>query len=154
MFTNAASPVRAAFLLWMLALTCGIFETTLVILDGEVSGTELLIGVTIRIVVTLLAVYVALKMLAGRNWARIALALLLGIVGMLSLVVDPIRDLAAGHSLADLMSPAFAASRLIHTIAVLTATALMFTPAANGYFKAFKARQSNGFSSTTHSASG
>jgi hypothetical protein len=43
---------------------------------------------------------------------------------------------------------------LIHTIAVLTATALMFTPAANAYFKAFKGRQSNGFSSTTHSASG
>jgi hypothetical protein len=50
--------------------------------------------------------------------------------------------------------PAFAASRLIHTIAVLTATALMFTPAANAYFKAFKGRQSNGFSRTAHSASG
>lgn len=143
MLKAAASPVRASFSLWMLALVCGMLETTLVIAGGEVSGTELLTGVTIRAIVTFAAVYVAARMLAGRNWARLTLASVLGVAGTLSLIVEPIRWLAAGKPLADLMDPLFATSRLIHTVAVLAATVLMFVPAANAHFRGGRSVSSN-----------
>jgi hypothetical protein len=65
---------------------------------------------------------------------------LLGGIGTLSLVIDPISWLAAGNSLgevftqADLLFVFIAPIRAVHLAAVITALVFMFLPAANKYF--------------------
>lgn len=77
----------------------------------------------------------------GKNWARFTLALVLGMIGTLSLVYGPIEWLSAGNSLQvllqtiDLAFAVFALIRMVHIVAVLTALGLMFRPRANAYFR-------------------
>jgi hypothetical protein len=78
----------------------------------------------------------------GKGWARNTLAILLGVIGTLSLVIDPITWLAQGNSLrevfadADLLFAFVAPIRAVHLAAVLGALVFMFRPAANAYFRA------------------
>jgi hypothetical protein len=94
------------------------------------------------VVVYTVAVYVIFQMRSGKRWARLTLAVLLGGIGTLSLVVDPISWLAAGHSLgevfarADLLFAFVAPIRAVHLAAVVAALVFMFLPAANSYFRA------------------
>ena len=144
----ARSPrlLRASFWLWLVAVAAGLFETTLVLIDaaaGEVGSTaEVAVGVTIRLLAFAGLVYLAAQLREGRNWARIALAVLYGGLGTLSLVIGPVTWLAEGGSLADAMAAAdlesllFAASRLMHVAAIIAALILMFSPAANAYIRA------------------
>jgi hypothetical protein len=87
-------------------------------------------------------VYLATRLRQGRNWARIALAVLYGGFGTLSLVSGPVTWLADGGSVADAMASAdlgsvlFAGSRLVHLGAIIAALILMFHPAANAYIRA------------------
>ena len=138
--------LRASFWLWLIAVAAGLFETTLVMVDaaaGEVgSAAEVAVGVTIRLLAFTGLVYLAAQLLKGRNWARIALAVLYGGFGTLSLVIGPITWLGEGGSLADaiaatdLGSVLFAASRLVHLGAIIAALILMFHPTANAYIRA------------------
>ncbi len=148
-FPAAARPprqLRASFWLWLIAIAAGLFESTLVVVDataGEVgSAAEVAVGVTIRLLAFTGLVYLAAELRKGRNWARIALAVLYGGFGTLSLVIGPVTWLAEGGSLpqaiaaADLGSVLFAASRLVHLAAIIAALILMFLPAANAYLRA------------------
>jgi hypothetical protein len=150
-FPAAARPprqLRASFWLWLLAVAAGLFETTLVVVDattGEVgSAAEVAVGVTIRLLAFTGLVYLAAQLRKGRNWARIALTVLYGGFGTLSLVIGPITWLAEGGSLADAIAAAdfgsvlFAASRLVHLGAIIAALILMFHPAANAYIRAIR----------------
>jgi hypothetical protein len=138
-------PLRTSFWLWLIAVVAGLFETTLVVVDataGQVgSAAEVAVGVTIRLVAFTGLAYLAAQVLQGRNWARIALAVLYGGFGTLSLVIGPISWLAEGGSLADALAAAdlgsvlFAASRLVHVGAIIAALILMFHPAANAYIR-------------------
>jgi hypothetical protein len=66
---------------------------------------------------------------------------LLGVIGTLSLVIDPISWFAAGNSLrevfaqADLLFVFVAPIRAVHLAAVIAAMVFMFLPAANIYFR-------------------
>jgi hypothetical protein len=77
----------------------------------------------------------------GKRWARLTLAVLLGGIGTLSLVIDPISWLAGGNSLseifidADLLFFLIAPIRAVHLAAVIAALVLMFLPSANTYFR-------------------
>jgi hypothetical protein len=148
-FPTAARPpgqLRAAFWLWLLAVAAGLFETTVVVIDataGDVGpAAEVAVGVTIRLLAFTGLAYLAARLRQGRNWARIALAVLYGGFGTLSLVIGPVTWLAEGGSLADAMAAAdlgsvlFAASRLVHLVAIIAALILMFHPAANAYIRA------------------
>jgi hypothetical protein len=141
--------LQASFRLWLVAVAAGLFETALVVVDatsGEVgSAAQVAIGVAVRLLVFTGAVYLAAQLRQGRNWARVALAVLLGGIGTLSLVIGPVTWLAEGGSLADaavavatadLGSVLFAASRMVHLGAVVAAVLLMFHPAANAYIRA------------------
>lgn len=137
--------LRASFWLWLVAVAAGLFETTLVVIDataGEVgSAAEVAVGVAVRLLAFTTLVYLALRLRRGRNWARIALAVLYGGFGALSLVIGPVTWLAEGGSLADATAAAdlgsvlFAASRIVHLAAIITALILMFHPAANAYIR-------------------
>jgi hypothetical protein len=138
--------LRAAFWLWLLAVAAGLFETALAVIDataGEVgSAAEVAVGVTIRLLAFTGLVYLAARLRQGRNWARIALAVLYGGFGTLSLVIGPVTWLTDDGSLthamatADFGSVLFAASRLAHLAAIIAALILMFHPAANAYIRA------------------
>ncbi|MET7424004.1 hypothetical protein [Dactylosporangium sp. NPDC005555] len=132
--------VRASAGLWLAAVVLGAIETVVVVGSGQ-AGDNPLPGVLFRCAVYAAAILTTVRMRAGRNWARVALALVLGIVGTLSLVVEPVSWLADGNSLtaladdADLTWWAIAAARGLHIVAVWAAVPLMFTGSANGYFR-------------------
>jgi hypothetical protein len=144
--------VQASFLLWLTAVAAGVLETIIRIIDasaigwisgsgGETDVTGTISNVLIRVVVYTLVVYIITRMRLGRRWARITLAVLLGVIGTLSLVIDPISWLAGGNSLSDVFTQAnllyflIAPIRTIHLAAVIAALVLMFLPSANTYFR-------------------
>ena len=108
---------------------------------GETDVTGTLSNVVIRVIVYPLVVYIITRMRLGKRWARLTLAVLLGVIGTLSLVIDPISWLAGGNSLsevftqADLLFFLIAPIRTVHLAAVIAALVLMFLPSANTYFR-------------------
>jgi hypothetical protein len=106
------------------------------------TAAEVAVGVAVRLLAFAGLGYLAARLRQGRNWARVALAVLYGGLGTLSLVVGPVTWLAEGGSLADAVGAAdlgswlFAASRVVHLGAVVAALVLMFHPAASAYLRA------------------
>lgn len=139
--------VRAATVAWVTAVGAGAVEAVGMAVAwvlGEVpglSGGALAAGLGMRAVIYTVVLLVVSRFWQGRNWARVTLAVGLGVVGMLSLVMEPISWLAEGHSLADALSSASVglaltiAIRALHVAAVLVGCALMFRPEANRYFR-------------------
>jgi hypothetical protein len=142
--TDPPPVVHAAAMLWLSAVALGAFEAALMVsqtlLAGDSTVTDLLPGVGFRLAVFAGAVFLALRLKRGQNWARWTLAGTLGVFGTLSLVIEPAQWLLDGGSIAeavagmDAMAWVFAASRILHVAAVLGAMALMFQPRANAYF--------------------
>ncbi len=135
----APSPVQQAYVLWLVAIAAGLFETLVIVIASDESGAGLLAGVIVRFAVFALAVYLAIRMRAGQNWARSALTGLLGVLGLLSLLIGPVTWLMDGNTLSDLDLSAsetlFAISRVVHVAAVVLAVTLMYLPAANRWFQ-------------------
>src|ERR687897_1993796 len=103
--------VQASFLLWLTAVAAGVVETIIRVINsvfvGSTSAGEAdLTSVAIRVIVYTVAVYIIAQMRLGKRWARITLAVLLGGIGTLSLVIDPISWLAAGNSLGEVFPQA------------------------------------------------
>ena len=130
--------VRAAFLLWMGALAAGAAEIALhdiALHDIDIAGLAMRLGIYAVVAA------VALRMRAGRNWARLTLAVGLGVVGTLSLVIEPVSWLLDGNSpieaieRTDLTGALVATSRILHVLCVWVAVPFMFRPRANTYFK-------------------
>ncbi|MGP3977523.1 hypothetical protein ACTWQF_26625 [Streptomyces sp. 8N114] len=127
-------------------MAAGAFETVLtvgrMVADGSGSVPGIAVGLLLRLAVFTAALLVAARMRRGRAWARVTLALGLGVVGTASMVVEPLRALAGDETLRTALAEAsaldlvFGASRTLHVTAVLTAVVLMFLPAANAYFSA------------------
>jgi hypothetical protein len=149
--------VQAAFLLWLTAVAAGVVETIIRVInslfvDSGSGGEADVTGVVIRVIVYAIVVYIITRMRLGKRWARLTLAVLLGVLGTLSLVIDPISWLAAGNSIgevftqADLLFAFVAPVRAVHLAAVITALVLMFLPTANTYFRAaqFATRRTSG----------
>jgi hypothetical protein len=138
--------LQASVRLWLLAIAAGLFETAMVVVDatsGQVgSGAEVAVGLAVRLLAFTGLAYLATRLGQGRSWARVALAVLYGGLGTLSLVIGPVSWLAEGGSLSDavaavdLGSVLFAASRVVHLGAVIGAVVLMFHPAASAYLRA------------------
>ena len=142
--------VQASFLLWLTAVAAGVLEMIIRIIDalliasgsgGEADLIAAISGVVIRVIVYTLVVYIITRMRLGKRWARLTLAVLLGVFGILSLVIDPISWLAGGNSLSEVFTEAnllfflIAPIRAVHLAAVIAALVLMFLPAANTYFR-------------------
>jgi hypothetical protein len=139
--------VQASFLLWLSAVAAGVLETIIrvtnaLFMDSSSGGGSDVSSVAIRVIVYTVVVYIIAQMRLGKRWARLTLAVLLGGIGTLSLVIDPISWLAAGNSLgevftqADLLFFMIAPIRAVHQVAVIAALVFMFLPAANKYFRA------------------
>jgi hypothetical protein len=138
--------VQASFLLWLTAVAAGVVETIIRVIDslsvglGSGGGADVT-GVALRVIIYTVVVYIIFQMRLGKRWARLTLAVLLGVIGTLSLVIDPISWFAAGNSLrevfaqADLLFVFVAPIRAVHLAAVIAAMVFMFLPAANIYFR-------------------
>jgi hypothetical protein len=141
--------VQASFVLWLTAVAAGVVETIIRVMDallmglasgsgGEASVTSLIV----RLVVYTVAVYIIAQMRLGKRWARLAMTVLLGGIGTLSLVIDPISWLAGANSFREVFTQAdplffiIAPIRAVHLAAVIAALVFMFLPAANNYFRA------------------
>jgi hypothetical protein len=143
---STPTQVQASYRLWLLAIAAGLFETALAVVEaisGDTgSAAEVAVGVAVRLLAFTGLGYLAARLRQGNNGSRVALAVLYGGFGTLSLVIGPVTWLAEGGSLAeavagaDLGSVLFAASRVVHLGAVIAAVLLMFHPAANAYIKA------------------
>jgi hypothetical protein len=144
--------VQTAFLLWLTAVAAGVVETIVRVIDSLAAGLDsgsgseadvigVISGVAIRMIVYAVVVYVVAQMRLGKRWARLTLAILLGVIGTLSLIIDPISWLADGNSLrevstqADLLFVFIAPIRAVHLASVIAALVLMYLPAANDYFR-------------------
>src|SRR5262245_53737110 len=152
--THAATPLPAslqqAVSLWLLAIGAGVVETLLVVAnvlwgDGNLAnGEDLTAGVAVRLVIFVAMTLVALQLRLGKNWARWTIGIVLGVFGLLSLVIQPLSWLIEGHAVREalaqlnLASAAFMLSRAVHMLTVVAATALMFVPTSNIYFRAQK----------------
>jgi hypothetical protein len=138
--------VQASFLLWLTAVAAGVIETIIRVnysLFWSYGGGEAdVTGVAIRVIVYTVMIYIIAQMRLGKTWARTTLAVLLGGIGTLSLVIDPILWLAGGNALrevfvqANLLFYMVAPIRAVHLAAVIAALVFMFLPAANTYFRA------------------
>jgi hypothetical protein len=144
-WTEPPHVVRTATMLWLFAVAAGAFEAALMVAGALFAGApfgELLPGIAFRLAVFCTAVFLALRMRRGANWARWTLTGALGVFGTLSLVVEPARWLLEGGSITAAMAEfgiadwLFAGSRTLHLLAVLGAVALMFQSRANAYFRA------------------
>ncbi|RRR97319.1 hypothetical protein [Glycomyces terrestris] len=136
--------VTNAALLWTTAVAAGVVEAVFVVSEirqesGIDAGTWTALGVRGAIYVGVLVLIGIFA--SGRRWARWALAGLLSVVGLASLVVEPARLLMDGTPFleafggdGELMMGVFVA-RMLHIAAVLAATAVMFSPSANAYFR-------------------
>jgi hypothetical protein len=130
-------PVRAAVVVWLVAVAAGVAET-LVHLTGPAAPGAGPVAVRAAIYAGVVALVLALR--TGRDLVRWALVVLLGGVGTLSLVAEPVIWLAAGGSPAGYLATAGVADlvvvvlRIGHLAAVAAALVLMFRPTANAFF--------------------
>lgn len=138
------APVHAAFLAWLVAIAAGVVEGAVHVSTELSAGTafgDLGAGLALRAAIYALAIWTFVQMRNGRNWARLTLTVVLGGLGTLSLVLEPIGWLVAGNSLGTAVADASAAdlliatSRVAHLAAVVVGVVLMYRPAANRYFR-------------------
>jgi hypothetical protein len=134
---SVPGPVRLAVAAWLTAIGAGVGATLVrLALPEPPTGDELAVRFGIY---TALALFV-LALRSGRNAVRIALTVLLGAVGLLSLLVDPAGWVAAGGSVmgflaaADVATWAVVLIRGLHVAAVVVALVAVYRPAANAYF--------------------
>ncbi len=132
------SSVRLAVLGWLTAIAAGAAEA-LVRLALPDPPTLADLGVRFAIYAALTVLVLGLR--SGHNAVRWALTLLLGGLGMLSLVIEPAGWLLAGGAPATFLLAADAptllivALRAVHVAAVLASLVAMFRPSANRFFR-------------------
>ncbi len=135
---TAPAPVRLSVVLWLTAIAAGAAEALVYLLLPE-PPTAAQLGVRFAIYAALTLLVLALH--TGRNAVRWTVAVLLGVIGTASLVVEPVSWLLAGGSpgvfLATADAPTLVAAglRLVHVAAVLGALVLMFRPRATAFFR-------------------
>lgn len=137
--TTVPVQVRLSILGWLTAVAAGVAEALvrIVLPDPPTPGQ---LAARFAIYSVIVALMLALR--TGRNVVRWALAVLLGGVGTVSLVIEPLSWLLAGGSPAAFFTSADGPTllvtglRVVHLLAVLAALVLMFRPRANAFFRA------------------
>ncbi|GAA1217711.1 hypothetical protein [Pseudonocardia alaniniphila] len=136
--TAVPRAVRLSVVIWLAAIAMGAAEALVwLLLPGPPTPTEL----AVRFAIYTALVVLVLSLHTGRNAVRWTVAVLLGGVGTLSLVVEPVDWLLAGGSPAAFLATAdgpslvITALRTLHIAAVAVALTLLFRPSATRYFR-------------------
>lgn len=129
--------VTLSIAVWLSAILAGVVEALVHRwLPDPPSGGALAVRFGIYLVLAVLV----LSLRSGRNAVRLAVALLLGGLGTLSLLVEPVTWLLDGGSpvaflaAADTATLLATALRVLHLVAVAVALVLMFRPSASAFF--------------------
>jgi hypothetical protein len=130
-------PVRAAVVVWLVAVGAGVAETLVHLALPDPPGPAALAK---RAVIYACVVVLVLALPEGRNIVRWTLAVL-GVVGTASLVIEPLTWLATGASPVEYLAGAGVADlavvvlRIAHLALVAAGLVLMFRPSANAFFR-------------------
>ncbi|NKY56001.1 hypothetical protein [Nocardia flavorosea] len=133
--------VTLAFRALVAAVGFGVAETAVHSVGQFGQSTELgslIAGWLIRTGIYVVVLVAAWRMLRGDRWARLMLALGIGVLGTASLLVEPLTALLAadGDLLPDttVENALVAITRVGHICAVLIAIPAMYTPEARAWF--------------------
>jgi hypothetical protein len=131
--------VRWSVWCWLAAVACGVLEALLNAVTNP--DYDVAVQLSIRAVVYVLVTLLIVRLRRGERWVRLALTVLLGVIGLASLLAEPISWMAAGGepatflAAADGSTLAVVALRAIHVGAVVGGLVLMYGPSANRFFK-------------------
>ncbi|WP_280342940.1 hypothetical protein [Nocardia neocaledoniensis] len=132
--------VGVAFGALMTALAAGAAEGLLRAVRGGGEFGATAAGLLPRLAIYLVVAAVALYMVRGSRVARALMTVGIGVVGLLSLILEPVAVLLStddyGALFAELApsSAVLAGCRAVHIVAVLIAIPAMYTPAAHRWF--------------------
>ncbi|ADB34118.1 hypothetical protein Kfla_5102 [Kribbella flavida DSM 17836] len=140
---TAPLTARTATSAWFLAVGAGVAESVLGLVGAIGDGTPvvgLVAQVALRtIVYGGLFVTIDRYFRHGVPWSRWLLTVLLGTVGLATLLISPISWLADGADVASVDVTAgfvvFAVLRTVHVLAVITACVLTFHPDTTAWFR-------------------
>lgn len=130
--------VRVAVGALLTALATGIVETIAQLWPLDALGDSLS-AITIRLLIYTAVLVAVVSFARGRNGAQLALLLGLGVVGMLSLLIDPViwiltdPDLGAFLAAMDARLAVITGSRVAHIAAVIVAVVAMTRPSTRRY---------------------
>lgn len=136
--------LRAACLLWLVAIGAGVVESVIGasgVIAEEGFGAGLVANIALRAVVYGGATLLVLRLYRGRGWARAALAVLLGCIGLATLVVPLVGWFAADGDVGAALAAAggadlfYYAVRGLHIAAVLGAMVAMFLPSSGTHLR-------------------
>ncbi|MFD6155940.1 hypothetical protein ACFWF7_06865 [Nocardia sp. NPDC060256] len=143
-----AQPPRAvlvAFVGLVVALLAGVAEaieqSALLLERDEVDIADLTTGLAVRLGIYLVVLLVAIRMTHGARWARLLLTFGIGVIGLLSLIIEPLAALLSADKFGDLFahltieSAVIGLFRTVHIVAVLIAIPAMYHPAARRFFR-------------------
>ncbi|MBL1076009.1 hypothetical protein JK358_16550 [Nocardia sp. 2] len=135
--------ISVAFLAIIVALLAGVCETLMrlaaLLEQPDVQVGPLLPGLAVRVAIYTAVYLIAVRMTAGAGWARTVLVLGLGIIGLASLLIEPVTAVVDADSLAALTDGVTPGSvvigffRAVHVVAVLVAVPAMLS--ARNYFR-------------------
>ncbi|MFC8386646.1 hypothetical protein [Nocardia sp. NPDC057272] len=132
--------VNVAFGGIVTALAAGVAEGLLRAVRGGDEFGATATGLLPRLAIYLAVAGVALYMLNGSRVARALLTVGIGVVGLVSLIIEPLAVVLSTDDYATLfdgMSPSstvLAGCRTVHILAVVLAIPAMYTPAAHRWF--------------------
>ncbi|MFG1797022.1 hypothetical protein [Nocardia sp. NPDC049149] len=142
--------VRVAFAGLVVALLAGVAEaivqTARLLERDDVVVADPATGFAVRLGIYLVVLLVAIRMAKGARWARLLLTFGIGVIGLASLIIEPLAALLSADKFGDLFANVTAESavigvfRAVHIVAVLVAVPAMYHPAARAYFAKPNAR--------------
>ncbi|WP_327111899.1 hypothetical protein OHB12_27100 [Nocardia sp. NBC_01730] len=137
--------VRVAFVGLAVALLAGVAEAigrvTPALARDEADTAGLTTGFGLRMAIYLLVLALAIRMTHGDRWARLLLTVGIGMLGLLSLIIEPLAAALSAKELGDVfidLTPAsflLGAFRAVHVAAVLVAIPALHTRPARRYFR-------------------
>ncbi|WP_280467441.1 hypothetical protein [Nocardia cyriacigeorgica] len=137
--------VSVAFTALMAALLCGLAEAlaraAIELERPDADLAALATGSVLRLTIYLVVAAIAVRMARGDRRARSALAVGIGVLGTVSLIIEPVRALLSAEHVGDLVNEvdvsdvAIGLMRAGHIVAVLVAVPAMYSPAASRWFR-------------------
>ncbi len=143
--TDPPRSVSVAFTALVTALLCGVGEAiTYIAVRLDRPDTDIgsfATGLAIRGGIYLLVLGVAVRMARGSRWARMVLTFGIGVIGLASLIIEPLAAALSAKQIGDLFDHLTVAAviagtfRTGHILAVLVAIPAMYRPTARAYFR-------------------
>lgn len=134
----APTAVTSSIALWLGAILAGVAETVVHLTTPDAPAPD---AVAVRFGIYVVLGALVLTLHTGGNAARWSVAVVLGGIGTLSLVAEPIGYLAAGGSVGAFLATAgwadltVAGLRTLHVLEVVAALALLFHPSSTAFFR-------------------